>query len=142
VALLNGPYLRVMKEAAREGRAAGMLGAGPYRTSLKGRILIWLMEPPPKLRTRTMREVTPSSSRADLPIALRDFERSQAAFRVLLDDAEGLDLGAIVFETPFARWLSLTLDQGMRVLLAHARRHLWLSTEALRDAGLTGAAPR
>jgi hypothetical protein len=131
LSLLNGPYLRVMKAAAREARERGATGRGPFRDPLVGRLFIWFMEPPPKVRVRTLRAAAPDASGVDLADALRDFERAQAAFRVLVDEADGLDLGLVRFESPFARWLSLTLDQGIRLLLAHNRRHLWLADEAL-----------
>jgi hypothetical protein len=134
LSLLNGPYLRVMKAAAREGREQGVTGRGPFRDPLVGRLFIWFMEPPPKIRVRTLRATRPDPTMVDPAEALRDFERAQAAFRVLLDEIEGLDLVRVRFESPFARLLSLTLDQGIRLLLAHNRRHLWLAREALGEA--------
>lgn len=135
LALMNGPYLRTMKEAVRELDPDEMAASRPARPWL-GRVMIWSQEPPPRFRMRTLRQAIPHEDGPDLATAERDFSRAQDAFRGLLAELDGVDGRRIRIRSPFATWMSMTLDQGIRLLLAHNRRHLWLSREALRDAGL------
>lgn len=139
LSLANGPYLRLMKAAAREAHENGWIGGEePWPSPLLGRFMIWFMEPPPRLRTRTLKAMDPAGADAppmDFQIARRDFDRVQEAFRDLLEGLPGVDLGRAEFVSPFAGWLKLNVAQGIRFLLAHNRRHLWLCREALEQLG-------
>lgn len=135
LALMNGPYLRTMKEAVREADERTEMRRWRFEP-LMGRFMIWMMKPPPKLRTRTLKAAVPPGQGLDLATAHRDFSRVQDAFRVLLDDMDEVDARQLPIRSPFATWMAMTLDQGVRLLVTHNRRHLWLAREAVRDAGL------
>lgn len=135
VARVNGPYLREMKSTLRESLEPDAPPLGRRRRPLFTRLMIWWMEPPPRLRLKTMKAMEPQAEGLDLATAVRDFERAQAGFRVLLDDLGEVDLQRVVFRSPFASMVVLTLEQGIDMLLAHNRRHLWLCHETLDQLG-------
>jgi uncharacterized damage-inducible protein DinB len=135
LARVNGPYLREMKSTLRESLEPDAPPLGRRRRPLFMRLMIWWMEPPPRLRLKTMQAMEPQGEGLDLATALRDFERAQAGFRILLDDLGDAELRRVTFRSPFASMVPLTLEQGLDLLLAHNRRHLWLCHEALDQLG-------
>ena len=47
----------------------------------------------------------------------------------LLRAADGIDLDKARFTSPFASFLKMPVYSAYNVLLAHARRHIWLAKE-------------
>jgi hypothetical protein len=91
------------------------------------------MEPPPKLRIRTMRRVEPAE-RQDTGTLMAEFEAALGRLRELIVAADGVSLRHARMRSPFARVIRFTLGQTFAVNLAHARRHLWQARQVLKDA--------
>jgi hypothetical protein len=105
---------RASQRAYREGRIAGMVVSG--------------MEPPPKMRVRTMRKVVPA---ADLEPeqTLAEFDAIHVQLEELMIAADGVSLQHARMRSPFLPLLRFTLGQAFAVNVAHARRHLWQARE-------------
>jgi len=139
VVIINTAYLGSV-EAAIEAAvsAGGPRGDGPYRHP---RVASWFagsMEPPPKRRLKTFRDMVPDPgvSRAE---ASADFDRTQSRLLEAIERSRGLDLGRVRFRSPFLALLRFSLGSGFEMLLAHNRRHIWLVRELLATADFPGA---
>jgi hypothetical protein len=128
-----------------EARARQASGARPYREGLVARLLVSSMEPPPRLRVRTMRSVQPPAA-LERDVVMAGFDAVFARFAELIATADGAALAHARMPSPFVRLISLTLGQTIAVNLAHARRHLWQGWQVRRvvmsmsDGGAGGVA--
>lgn len=122
-------YLPTLREAIAEGRLRGITGDGPYRADLLGRLLVWLMEPPVFLRSRTPAGFVPRElpSRNEV---LGAFLESQQELIGCVEDAAGLDLARLRVRSPFDSRFHYSLYSAFRLLGAHERRHLWQAKQA------------
>lgn len=105
----------------------------PFREGWVTRWAISSMEPPPKLRIRTMRRVEPAE-RLDAGVLRAEFEAALRRLRELIAAADGVSLRHARMRSPFARVLTFTLGQTFAINLAHARRHLWQARQVCQHA--------
>lgn len=122
--LVNRPYLDAMASAVQEGMEKGLTGSGPFKGKWFAARFIRSMEPPPRWRFKTLKEMKPRSS-LNTATVLEEFEGVQARYTEIARSADGLHLGRLTFRSPFTRLLRFTLLQGFEMLDAHNRRHLW-----------------
>jgi hypothetical protein len=119
---------RMIGEArARMGREK------PFGEGWLSRWGISAMEPPPKLRIRTMRRVEPGEH-LDGGTVIEEFVAAFGRLRDLIKAADGVSLRHARMRSPFARVIRFTLGQTFAVNLAHARRHLWQARQVRQDA--------
>jgi len=105
----------------------------PFREGWVSRWAVSAMEPPPKLRIRTMRRVEPAD-RLDAGALRAEFEAALRRLRELMAAADGESLRHARMRSPFARVLKFTLGQTFAINLAHARRHLWQARQVCQHA--------
>lgn len=110
-------------EAVADGRARGLLSAGPFRYRLLDRWFVWLMEPPAKLKIPAPRAYRPASDRPGR-LLIAEFMRLQKDLCQSLQSANGLDLARIRVRNPVTRWIRFSLGQELAFTAAHERRHL------------------
>lgn len=116
------------------GEARRRVGSDkPFREGWLSRWAISAMEPPPKLRIRTMRRVEPAD-RLDAEVVTAEFEAALGRLRELIAAADGVSLRHARMRSPFARVLRFTLGQTFAINLAHARRHLWQARQVRQHA--------
>lgn len=137
LARTNRPYLEAIRETLAEARDRGLTGRGPFRKPWLAEWVVKAMEPPPRLKVPTMKELVPEPG---LPIdrVLEVWRESQSALLASVDDAEGLDLGRARMRSPFLPLLKLTADQAYRAVLAHNRRHIWHARRTMEAEGFPG----
>jgi hypothetical protein len=134
VTLTDVPYVERIDAALRKGREDGRLGGGPYRGAPIGNWFARTMEPPPKRRLRTTRELEPPMD-LDPDAVEAEFRSTRERLIASLAAAEGLDLDALRIGSPFLALLRMPVSSAFRVLVAHGDRHLWLAEEALGQVG-------
>jgi len=103
----------------------------PYRTDFWGRVLIWVLEPPPKFRMPT----TPAFQQIPVPApdkVLDTFLQTQAEFLAAIEAGRGLALDRVKVRSPFQEKLQYSVWSSFRVSLAHERRHLWQAERVAR----------
>lgn len=122
--LVNRPYLGAMEAAVERGRARGLMGTGPFKGKWFAARFVRSMEPPPRWRFKTLKEMKPGPY-LNTATVLADFEEVQKRFVTTAEAADGLHLGKVVFHSPFTRFLRFTLLQGFEMLETHNRRHMW-----------------
>ncbi len=116
-------YRDTLTGIIEDARARRRLGNPPYRHGWMGRLFIWYLEPPPRLRVTAPRSLRPAPE-LDPGRTLAEFQQLQEELIQLVRRANGLDLGAVRFPSPFFRLLRLSLGQGFASITAHERRHL------------------
>jgi hypothetical protein len=126
-------YLPALDEGIANAIRRGLYGGGPFRYLWTGRLLAWTLEPPPRIRAKTVREWEPAPRRPrhDVMAAFRAY---QVQFVDRLRQANGLDLARSRVRAPIARWVWMSLGSGFAVIAAHQRRHLWQAHAVARAA--------
>lgn len=110
---------------------------GPVRPGILAALLVKSLEPPPRLRVKTQRTLEPDEH-LDVDLTLAEFDAVHERLAVLLRNTTEADLMRDRFRSPYLSIMHVRLDQAVRTLLAHARRHLWQARNARRLLGLHG----
>jgi len=110
-----------------------------YRRGVLGSLLAWSLEPPARLRFRTLPTFVPKSAGPKGAI-LAEFERLQGDLSDRIRSASGLDLNELRIGSPFNARLSYNVYAAFCILLAHERRHLWQAERAVRATSPMGGA--
>jgi hypothetical protein len=126
-------------DAALDAGEPGVTDDHHYGRGLVGSLLARSMEPPVRMRTRTVAAFVPDSTgpRADVIAA---FERAQVALAERLRRASGLNLDRIRVVSPFNARVKYNVYAAFCIVLAHERRHLWQAEQAIAAAA-GGARP-
>jgi hypothetical protein len=127
-------YVPAIDEAIAAGQARSLYGEGPFRYGPVERFLAWSMEPPVRVRLKTLGAITPAGEHS-LGIARPAFLHAQEELRARIRRANGLDLSRVRVRSPLVTWLQLSLGKALAFLLAHERRHLWQAKEVRRLMG-------
>jgi hypothetical protein len=120
----------LMEKAIVQARQDKKVGAGPFDIGLKGRLLVWIAEPPPKFRMPAPRNVRPPAKIDDPDKLLPDFMKAQDEWERLIHESAGLDLAKIKLGPLFSP-LRQRLAASFPWMMAHQRRHL-LQAENVR----------
>jgi hypothetical protein len=129
----------LMGKAIERGKQEKKFGAGPFEIGPKGRLLIWLAEPPPKVRLPAPRQVRPPS-RIDDPMGLlQGFLKAQDEWERLMREAQGLDQAKIKFGGPGSPFRA-RLCAAIPWMMAHQRRHLLQAENVKRQIVSASAA--
>lgn len=129
------PYLEAIEAAVGKARDGGLLSDGPYRFSWFGSWFIRSMEPPPRMRIRTMKSLEPVVAH-DPAAVLQEFLAVQDDVAAAIRAADGVDLVKARIRSPFFKPIRLGVGQAFGVLLAHNRRHFWHMRQVLEDPRL------
>ena len=108
-------------------------GKARFRMDTAGWLIKRSLEPPVRIRTRTVEEFLPRAFGSPREILTRFLELQEGPERVL-QSAEGFDLNAILVVSPFNRRIRYNLYSCFRIILAHQRRHLWQARRAASGA--------
>jgi len=122
-----------------KGKSKKRLGTGPFKLGVRGRLLVWIAEPPPKFRISAPKAVAPPVSIQEPSQLLADFMKAQDEWQRLWDEADGLNMAGInvgPLLSPFRCHLSASFPW----MMAHQRRHL-LQAETVKRQILSGASP-
>ena len=129
----------VLSADAMAPRIEAALAAGPaqsrasdpaYRPGLLARVLMWSLEPPYRMKSRTGVPFSPAQARtsAEDVAALRE---AHDRVRACLERARGRDLESLVITSPFAERIRYNVYAALAILPVHARRHLWQAEQTL-----------
>jgi len=129
----------LMEEAIAQARRDNQVGTRPFRIGAKGRLLIWIAEPPPKFRIPAPPHLRPPT-RIDNPLKLLpDFLKAQDEWERLIRESAGLDLSKIKLGKPFSPFRA-RFAAALPWMMAHQRRHLLQAEKVKRQ--LFAAAPK
>lgn len=128
---------KLARKSIAKARQAKVLGTGPFGIGPRGRLLIWVAEPPPKFRIPAPKGVVPPLV-TNPENVLADFMQVQDAWENLLKESEGVDLYRVKLGELFSPF-RCRLSGGLLWMMAHQRRHLCqaenVKNSLKRDAG-------
>lgn len=125
-------YWSVLAEAVSGARIQGWFSKGPYKHTWLGPLMISSMEPPVRIKFKSHRHYRPPD---DIPMrqVIPQFMAFQDRLLGLIRDANGVDLGRPRVQSPANRFIKLTLGEGIALMTAHERRHLWQARMIMVD---------
>jgi hypothetical protein len=126
----------LIEKAIVQGKRNNTVGRGPFSIGPKGRLMVWIAEPPPKFRIRAPKNVRPPAAIDDPSQILPVFMKAQDEWERLMREQQGLDLAGIkVGQGAFRMRLAAALPW----MMAHQRRHLLQAENVKRQ--IVSAAP-
>jgi hypothetical protein len=129
----------LMEKAIAQARQDKKVGAGPFDIGLKGRLLVWIAEPPPKFRIPAPPHLRPPSQIDDPARLLPDFLKAQDGWERLIRESAGLDLARTKVGPLFSPFRA-RLAASFPWMMAHQRRHLLQAENVKRQ--VFSAAPK
>jgi hypothetical protein len=124
-------YVPGIRQALQNARQKGLQGSGEFDLGFTGKLFVNYLEPPFKMKTKAPKMIQPILQ-GPASDALTQFLRGQEAFRKLVDEADGVDLGQASFVSPFSSLLRMKVIAAFATVTAHDRRHLWI-IERIRE---------
>jgi hypothetical protein len=124
-------------ELERGGRKA----AGPSGLGLIGWLLIKALEPPPKMKVKTTKPFEPASV-GDPSTLVTRLQEANSKLDALITRANGLATATVKVVSPFNANVKYNLYAAFRILLSHARRHLWQAEQAKAGRTQESARPK
>lgn len=129
-------YLPILRAALEDAPA----GAGPYKMDWRGRLLKWILEPPYRLRVKTLPSMEPKIS--DVKRVLPEFLASQQQLFAAMEPWSGRALDKVSITSPFNKRFRYNIYSLFNVVAAHQRHHLWQAQrvkETIRGARRAGS---
>ena len=99
-------------------------GSGPYKMDFTGRMLRWVLEPPYRMKTKTLPSFEPGAEK-DSGAALPEFLHSQDDLLKCLASCEGRALDKVKIQSSFNERMHYNVYSCFEIMTAHQRRHLW-----------------
>ena len=127
-------FLPILDEGIANAIRQGLYGEGPFAYNWIGRLAVWMLEPPPRFRTKTPAAFHPPPSRTRREI-LAAFRAYKVQYVDRLRQANGLDLARARVRSLPGSWIHIPLGSGFAATTAHERRHLWQAKCVLEAPG-------
>lgn len=126
----------IIRRIIDAGRMGGVQGDGEFRYSRWGNAYLRFLEPPYRVKIRTLPRYTAAPRLEVDPVARRFFAIKQEVL-TLIEEANGLDLARLRAPLPYLKgWNpSLALGQWFAYVAVHERRHLWQIENILESPG-------
>lgn len=123
-------FLPLVDEALARAERPASPAVGPYRPDLLGRVLLWVIEPPYRLKAKTSARFIPAAARtADVDLA--ELVGRHEAWHARMRRASGYRLDAIHLASPFVSRVRYSLYTTFCIVPTHERRHLWQAEETV-----------
>lgn len=109
----------------------------PYATDFWGRLLPWILEPPPRIRSKTLIAFEPLDSIASVQVLEGFIDRQQRIIGSLVR-CRGRAIDQVKIASPADPRIRYSIWSSFVIVAAHQRRHLWQAQQAiatLRDQG-------
>ncbi|WP_035349127.1 DinB family protein [Edaphobacter aggregans] len=132
--LTTDAFLTAWRDAERVVLAGQGTESRPYGWFL--RRMLWTMEPPYRMKTKTAKGFQPGEVDSGL-FTLEAFRERQPLVKDAAREACGYDLTRSRVRSPFVSWMRYPLGFSFDLFAAHERRHLWQAGEIER-VSLTG----
>lgn len=121
--LTAGAMLPRVEHAIEEMERGGK-ATRASRLGLMGWMLVKALEPPPRMKSKTTKPFEPVA--VSDPLTLTDrFVETNSRLEALITRASGLATGTAKVASPFNEKVKYNLYAALRIVLVHARRHLW-----------------
>lgn len=122
--LTAGAMLPLLERAIAELERGGKKATRPSGLGLMGWMLVKALEPPPRMKSKTTKPFEPVV--VNDPLTLTDrFIETNARLDALINRASGLATSTVKVASPFNEKVKYNVYAALRIVLVHARRHLW-----------------
>jgi hypothetical protein len=125
--LTTRTYLPLWRGALAEAPA----GTGPYKTDFWGKVLIWMLQPPPKFKMPTTPAFMPLQT-PPVDRVLPEFLACQEELLSALAACDGRAVDQVKIASPFNQRVRYNVWSSFRVQASHQRRHLWQAAKVLQ----------
>src|SRR6056297_1435211 len=132
----NQIYIRQMQQIVSE-MPNPVTGAEPFQPGWLYRQFITLLEPPYRLKIKTIAPMYPSKNDTTPANVVETLIETELQLLKLADHAEkgNWDLAKISGKNPLLTFAPMNLVEFLAVLLAHQRRHFWQIKQILDKLG-------
>ena len=103
----------------------------PYRTDLWRRLLSWILEPPPRIRSKTPNRFEPVASET-VESVLSGFLERQQRILATLHRCRGRAIDQVRMASPVDPRIRYSIWSSFLIVSAHERRHLWQAEQAVQ----------
>jgi len=132
--LSSKAFLPRLLEALHNARKEKRRASGEFALDLPGRMLLWFIEPPYRMKFKTP-EAFHAPSVPPAAEVMKEWRRLQHDLLDCLSQAEGLAIDQVKIASPFAEKLRYSVYSSFRVIPAHQRRHLWQAEQIRKMLG-------
>jgi len=127
--LMNRVYIDYLDQVIREATARGEHSTGPFTYPWTAHVVLWLLEPPPKVKVPVpTRQVAPPQT-TDVDAVRNAYAAQHADLRRVIGDAMTVNLRTTL-RHPFVRGVRMQLGSILGAILAHERRHIYQAKKA------------
>jgi DinB family protein len=123
--------VKITRKGIAQAKEKNIRGEGPFRLGVRGRLLIWIAEPPVKFRIPAPPSIAPLAIEQPDRV-LPDFMLAQDEWERLFQEAEGLNLARITLGSILSPF-RCQMSGGLLWMMAHQRRHLWQAENVKRQ---------
>lgn len=125
-------YLPAIDAAIADATRRGVRAPGPFTHTALERMFARFNEPPPRLRARATKAITPAPQR-DVADVLRELMEWQHKIGERIVQSDGLDLRRARTRWPIVPVIRLGLGATFAIMLSHERRHIWQARQVRND---------
>jgi hypothetical protein len=128
--ITTNEYLPLLDQLLASGRP-GFPDTRRYRRGFLAALFAWSLEPPARMRIRTIPRFVPNSTGSKQEI-MDEWVRTHGEFQDRLQRASGIHLEELRITSPFNAKMSYNVYAGFCILAAHERRHVWQAERAIQ----------
>jgi hypothetical protein len=103
----------------------------PYRSDFWGRLLSWILEPPPRVRSKTPIPFEPMAC-GTVESVLSGFLERQQRMVATLHRCRGRAIDQVRMASPVDPRIRYSIWSSFLIVSAHQRRHLWQAEQAVQ----------
>lgn len=128
--LTTAEYVPVLDRLLASGRP-GFADTSRYRRGFLSALFAWSLEPPARMRVRTIPRFVPNSTGSKQAI-MAEWDGLHRDLQERLRRASGVHLEELRITSPFTSRMSYNVYAGLCILAAHERRHVWQAERAIQ----------
>lgn len=117
-------YRSPMRLAFERERHNAPLAQGSFRVGFLASKFLSILEPPYRVKVKAPSSMLPPAT-LDPARVMDEFVRSREDYLAFGREAARVDMSSIRFTNPAVPIWKLSLTEGLLIMLAHDRRHLW-----------------
>ncbi|HEX4950135.1 MAG TPA: DinB family protein [Blastocatellia bacterium] len=133
----NHEMFAPLDEAMARTKPARLFERLPVLPGLSGKMMIKIVSPNFKQKLKAPTTARPATSAIDAQIVHR-FVMQQSELAERINKLERLNAAQIVMTSPFVRWVTYSLLDACRLMVAHERRHLLQAQRVTKTPGFPG----
>lgn len=137
--MLNTPYFRIIEDALSAKHRPTLLARAPLLPAFFGRLVLSSVQPEAKQKVKARPAFAPSSTPIDLGILVR-FSTHQEELIRLMKASAARPIGKIIITSAVSPYVTYSLLNAYRILVAHEQRHLQQAERLMRMPGFPATA--